>query len=94
MTIKTTAAALLFLVLASGCDQERTRPQPTYGVPDVVGLSLEDAKERLEDEGVSYYVGTPTGQTPIVDHLWEVCAQDPPPGTDAYAVQLDVDREC
>ena len=65
----------------------RQRPQPAAGVPDVVGLSLEDA-------GVTYYVGTPTGQTPIVDHLWEVCGQVPPPGADAYEVQLDVDREC
>jgi hypothetical protein len=89
-----TATVLLFVALASGCGDARQRPQPAAGVPDVVGLSLEDAKEILEDAGVTYYVGTPTGQTPIVDHLWEVSGQDPPPGADAYEVQLDVDREC
>jgi hypothetical protein len=93
MMVKTAIALLLVLLVVGGCREER-RTRVRTGVPNVVGLSLEDAKEVLDDAGVTYYVGTPNGQTPIIDHLWEVCDQDPHPGTDTWEVDLDVDREC
>jgi hypothetical protein len=93
MRIKIAILFLLVVCTAAGCRAEQRTPVRS-GVPDVVGLSLEDAKEVLDDAGVAYYVGTPNGQTPIIDHLWEVCAQDPAPGADTWEVDLDVDREC
>jgi hypothetical protein len=30
----------------------------------------------------------------LIDHLWKVCEQDPAAGSDAFEVELDVDREC
>ena len=94
MTVKTAIASLLALVVLAGCADDEHRTPVASGVPDVVRLSLEDAKEVLDDAGVAYYIGTPNGQTPIIDHLWEVCAQDPAPGADTWEVDLDVDREC
>lgn len=93
MTIKAPVLCVAAL-LAGGCALDEHRPQPVSGVPNVVGLSLEDAKGTLKDAGLSYAVATPNGETPIVDHFWKVCAQDPPPGSDVYRVVLDVDREC
>jgi beta-lactam-binding protein with PASTA domain len=95
MTVKTGIVLALLLLVVGGCrdPQEHRRPL-TGGLPDVVGLSLEDAKETLEDAGVYYEVRAPEGQHPVIDHLWEVCEQHPLPGTDAIEVELDVDREC
>jgi beta-lactam-binding protein with PASTA domain len=94
MTVKTAIALFLLLLVAGGCRDEENRTPVTGGVPDVVGLSLEDAKESLDDAGVYYEVRAPEGQRPLIDHLWEVCEQHPAPGVVAYDVELDVDREC
>ena len=94
MPVKTTIALVVLLLVASGCRAEEHERPVANGVPDVVGLSLEDAKETLDDAGVYYEVRAPEGQTPLIDHLWEVCAQHPAAGADAFEVELDVDREC
>jgi beta-lactam-binding protein with PASTA domain len=93
MTVKTAIALVLLVLVAGGCREEH-RQQPASGVPDVVGLSLEDAKETLDEAGFSYEVRAPEGQHPLIDHLWQVCEQHPLPGTDATELELDVDREC
>jgi hypothetical protein len=94
MRVKTATVCVLALLALAGCGDEEDRRPVGNGVPDVVGLSLEDAKEVLDDAGITYYVGTPSGQTPVIDHLWEVCDQDPAPGAEAWKVELAVDREC
>jgi hypothetical protein len=93
MTVKLAMVSLLALLVVGGCRDEGRSPVRS-GVPDVVGLSLEDAKEVLDGAGVEYDVEAPDGQTPLIDHFWEVCDQDPDPGFDAWYVELDVDREC
>jgi beta-lactam-binding protein with PASTA domain len=94
MTVKTAIAVIVLLLVAGGCRAEEREHRVTSGVPDVVGLNLEDAKEALDDEGVYYEVRAPEGQTPLIDHLWRVCDQHPAAGADAFEVELDVDREC
>jgi hypothetical protein len=61
------------------------------GVPDVTGLSLEDADDMLEQAGVSWRAETPDGEPVLVKHLWEVCDQERTP---AHSVVLYVDRDC
>jgi hypothetical protein len=61
------------------------------GVPDVTGLSLEDADDRLENAGVTWRAETPDGDQVLVKHLWEVCDQERAPG---HSVVLYVDRDC
>jgi hypothetical protein len=94
MSVKTAIALVFVLLMAGGCREEEHRRPVNGGPPDVVGLSLEDAKEVLEEAGVDYEVRAPDGQHPLIDHLWEVCSQHPRAGTDAHEVDLDVDREC
>ncbi len=93
MIVKSAIPLLVAVLLLGGCREER-RPPMRSGVPDVVGLSLEDAKEVLDDAGIDYDIEAPGGQTPLIEHLWEVCEQHPLPGADAWYVDLDVDREC
>jgi beta-lactam-binding protein with PASTA domain len=61
------------------------------GVPHVVGLSLEDADDRLDAAGVSWRAETPDGEPVLVKHLWEVCDQTRAPGR---ALVLSVERDC
>ena len=48
---------------------DRSCPGPPY----VVGLNLDEAKERLDAAGIPYSVSTWGEGTPRVDHLWRVC---------------------
>ena len=93
MTVKSAILLLVAVLLLGGCREER-RPPVQSGVPNVVGLSLESAKEVLDDAGIDYDVEAPGEQTPLIDHLWQVCDQHPRPGADASYVDLHVDREC
>ncbi len=61
------------------------------GVPDLTGLSLEDADEVLEQAGISWRAETPDGDPVVAKHLWEVCDQERTPG---HSVVLYVDRDC
>jgi PASTA domain len=63
----------------------------SVGVPDVRGLSLEDADDVLENAGVSWRAETRDGDPVLVKHLWEVCDQERAPGR---SVVLDVERDC
>jgi PASTA domain len=63
----------------------------TVGVPDVTGLSLEDADDMLGNAGVSWRAETPDGDPVVVKHLWEVCDQERSPG---HSVVLYVERDC
>jgi beta-lactam-binding protein with PASTA domain len=68
-------------------------PQPPV-VPDVSGLSLEDANDELDDLGIGHDAETYDDDVPLVEHLWEVCGQDPGPGGRASYVELYVARDC
>jgi hypothetical protein len=95
MKCKTAILPLVVLLLGGGGCRQEDRVAPVQsGVPNVVGSSLEDAKEMLDAAGIAYDVQAPEGQTPLIDHLWEVCAQSPAPGANASYVDLTVDREC
>jgi hypothetical protein len=75
-------AASVTLYVARAC---------AVGVPDVTGLSLEDADDVLEQAGVSWRAETPDGDSVLVKHLWQVCDQGRTPG---HSVVLYVDRDC
>ena len=63
-------------------------------VPDVTGLSLEDANDELDELGIAHDVETYDSDVPLVEHLWEVCSQDPAPGERGSYVELYVARDC
>jgi beta-lactam-binding protein with PASTA domain len=76
------------LIVARSC------PGTAAVVPDVVGENLDDAGDELEARGISYDAADEDGDTPIIEHLWEVCDQDPPAGTHATHMDLTVARIC
>jgi len=67
---------------------------PVPVVPNVTGESLEDAGEELDDLGIRYDTETYDDDEPLVEHLWEVCSQDPIGGERASSVELYVERDC
>jgi hypothetical protein len=60
----------------------------------VIGESLEDADHELDELGISHDAETYDGDVPVVEHLWEVCDQDPGWGQRASYVELYVARDC
>jgi hypothetical protein len=83
------------LVVDRACPRPPSPPQPPV-VPDVTGLSLEDANHELDGLGIAHDVETydDADDVPFVEHLWEVCYQDPSPGARGSYVELYVDRDC
>lgn len=63
-------------------------------VPDVVGDSLEAAKDALRARGISVDSSTDDGDAVLVDRLWTVCDQQPYGGARAAVVHLDVSHQC
>lgn len=78
-------AAKVILYVARAC---------TAAVPDVTGLSLEDADDELDRLGLRWRAETPDGDPVLVKHLWEVCDQEPDPGRTGGAIVLYVRRDC
>jgi len=89
---------LAVVVLLAGCGgttPTRVPPAaPTSLLPDVVGLSLEDADEVLDQHGIGHSAETYDGDVPLIKHFWEVCEQEPEGGAKARFVELYVDRDC
>jgi beta-lactam-binding protein with PASTA domain len=82
------------LVVDRDCPRLPSPPQPPV-MPDVTGLSLADASDELDGLGIAHDVETyDDDDVPFVEHLWEVCYQDPSPGARASYVELYVDRDC
>lgn len=81
------------LVVDRDCPSPPSPPQPPV-VPDVTGLSLEDANEELDGLGIGHDAETYDDDVPVIEHLWEVCYQDPSPGARGSYVELYVDRDC
>lgn len=55
-----------------------------FVMPDVTGLSLQDAQDQLQAVGsflMDQKDATDQGRTQINDSNWKVCTQDPAPGT-------------
>jgi beta-lactam-binding protein with PASTA domain len=91
-------ATTVRLIVDRTCPSSTT-PAPSVAakvVPDLYGENLDDAKERLDALGIAYDAENleEPDDEPIVDHLWEVCDQDPDPGTNADYVQLYVQHLC
>jgi beta-lactam-binding protein with PASTA domain len=79
------------LVVERTCPNMQLEPPV---VPDVVGLSLEDANDELDELRIGHDTQPEEGETPIVEHLWEVCGQDPTAGERSSFVDLYVERDC
>ena len=84
-------AATVHLVVERECVNALA---PAALVPDVTGQSLEDADDALDARGIEHSAETPDDDTPLVEHFWEVCEQDPAAGMHARFVELYVDRDC
>ena len=63
-------------------------------VPDVVGDSLEAAKDELEAEGFAVVAQSADGDLILVEHLWTVCDQSPEPGHRGHTVEFEVAHDC
>jgi len=61
-------------------------------LPNVEGMSLEDAEEELDQRGIPFEVQPRDEGTPRIKHLWQVCYQSPPAGQRATSVRLYVRR--
>jgi beta-lactam-binding protein with PASTA domain len=63
-------------------------------VPDVVGLSLEQAEEQLDRADIGYSEESLNGETVVVESLWTVCDQSPVGGEPGSSVELYVSHDC
>ena len=81
-------ASSVELVVARSCPES----SPRRGVPDVVGLRLDAAEQKLGRDGLEYYVYAE--DKVIIRSNWTVCDQSPTPGSraDDVEVELYVDR--
>jgi len=87
---------LPFAFLAAGCGaaENRAKAKPNaVTVPDVIGENLDSAEEELDAAGIGYSVDSGDDEV-LVEHLWEVCYQDPRAGARARFVTLTVEHFC
>ena len=78
---------------AAGCggaEGSAPRHNSPGRVPDVVGLSLDEAEEKLGDRGLEDYVYAE--HKVIIRSNWMVCSQAPGAGGRAVAVDLYVEH--
>ena len=80
--------------VARTCAQSPPAKAGAIVVPDVIGESLEDAKEELFARGLRVGYTTDDGDPVLVDHFWRVCDQQPYGGGRADFVHLDVAHVC
>jgi hypothetical protein len=83
---------LLAAVLVGGCGGDANREATR--VPQVEGMRLDVAQQRLDDSGLGYEVIGGGALGVIVRSSWEVCEQRPLAGTRAKTVDLVVARSC
>ena len=81
---------LLLLVAAFG-GGGGGEPKP---VPDVVGMRLDVAQDRLEYAGLDWEIAGGGTFGVIASSRWWVCEQEPAAGRTASSVLLVVDRDC
>jgi len=62
--------------------------------PYVVGQSLGDAEDALDQAGVPYSEDSLDGEPIVVESNWAVCSQTPQSGGPARPVHLLVSRDC
>src|SRR5262245_30825866 len=88
--VRIVSIAIVGLLLA-GCGAAKTEPKR---VPNVVGLNLKAAEDRLDERGLRYEaVGGGTFGI-VVRSRWAVCRQRPAAGRRAPSVRLFVARTC
>lgn len=63
-------------------------------VPNVIGLSLDEAKRELAERGIDYYVDDDGTGEVVVDSAWTVCDQWPYSGEGSETVELSVEHIC
>jgi hypothetical protein len=73
-----------------GAEPSPPRHNSPGRVPDVVGLSLDEAEEKLGERGLEDYVYAE--DEVIIRSFWTVCSQVPGPGARAAAVDLYVEH--
>jgi hypothetical protein len=75
---------------------ERSCPGPGSfeTVPHLIGLSLDEAKDRLEERGLDYDVDEEGLGEVLVESNWTVCDQWPYSGEQAGFVQIEVEHVC
>lgn len=83
-----TVGALLSL---AGCGGGAAQPRR---VPDVRDERLDVAEARLRDRGLEWEELGGGVLGILVRSKWQVCDQDPGPGTKARTVRLVVERDC
>jgi beta-lactam-binding protein with PASTA domain len=81
-------SVLAAAVLAGGCGGDANR------IPDVEGLRLDVAQERLDDADLGYEVLGGGSAGIVVRSNWRVCEQRPRAGKRAKSVELIVARSC
>jgi beta-lactam-binding protein with PASTA domain len=81
------------LYAARECDPPRPAVPAPPLVPSVVGEDLDDAEAALEVEGIEAVLDA-SGPGPVVEELWEVCAQTPRAGRRAWSVVLHARDDC
>ena len=93
----TALIGLSFAFCLVGCGEERKQPRPpstaATSVPDLQGVNLDEAEERLDSLGIGYSVDSGDDEV-VFEHLWTVCYQSPEPGSHARFVELDVEHIC
>jgi PASTA domain len=97
MRYVTALLGLPFVLLLAGCGERERRSAPpgapTAVVPYLYGENLDEAEEQLDGLGISYSVDSGDDRV-VFEHLWEVCDQDPEPGTASTYVALTVEHWC
>jgi PASTA domain/RDD family len=76
-------ASSVLLVVARSCS-----------VPDVVGESLDDAEDQLEQSGIDVQEHSLDDEPILVESLWTVCGQSPAAGASVRPVDLYVSHDC
>src|ERR671922_802317 len=89
---------LSFALCLTGCGEERRQGKPASPpaatvVPNLEGVNLDEAEERLDSLGIGYYVDS-GGDEVVFEHPWTGCYQSPEAGSHARFVELTVEHIC
>ncbi|RYF55221.1 MAG: PASTA domain-containing protein, partial [Comamonadaceae bacterium] len=91
-------AAALTGILLTACDDKMSSGAPSDVIPDVIGMTLLDAKDELDPTGLDVETIDITGQDRmvLVEGNWFVAGQDLPagqPAGDRTTITLSIGKE-